>query len=254
MDPLHVRSRRSVIAGGLAVLGGAAVSRLATPEVARAADGDPVRLGGDGTANAATAPTVVANSTNQGTALEGDANSNGTGVVGRAGQEPDPQTDIQEVGVYGFSETFRGVLGVGGVTGVSAHGDLYGVYATGRIALVGDAGTADTGVYGWTGAAGPPPVPGGIGVQASAQAGLTALNVDGRVKFSRSGRTTIASGASSKVVALAGVTTASYVVATLQTNRAGVWIQAVVPAAGKFTVYLNKATLGAAVVGYFVIN
>ena len=97
-------------------------------------------------------------------------------------------------------------------------------------------------------------VPGGIGVQASAQAGLTALNVDGRVKFSRSGRTTIASGASSKVVALAGVTTASYVVATLQTNRAGVWIQAVLPAAGKFTVYLNKATVNPAKVAWFVIG
>jgi hypothetical protein len=57
-----------------------------------------------------------------------------------------------------------------------------------------------------------------------------------------------------KVVSVPGVTAASYVVATLQTNRPGVWIQAVTPAAGKITIYLNKAVTGATVVGYLVIN
>ena len=43
-------------------------------------------------------------------------------------------------------------------------------------------------------------------------------------------------------------------IATLQSNKPGVWIQAVVPGSGKFTIYLNRATSGATFVGYLVIN
>jgi uncharacterized Ntn-hydrolase superfamily protein len=53
---------------------------------------------------------------------------------------------------------------------------------------------------------------------------------------------------------MAGVTTSSYIIATPQTNRAGVYVQSVVPASGKFTIYLNKAVTGTSYIGYLVIN
>jgi hypothetical protein len=245
------RSRRSVLTGGLAVLGGAAAATLAGPAAVAAANGDPVKLGGDGTANAASAATVVANSADKGVALEGDANSNGTGVVGRAGKESGTPRNISDVGVFGFASDGSGVFGVG-PTGVEADGHV-GVYATGRYAVVGDGGTEETGVIGWSGEATAPPGPAGVGVYAAAETALVALSVNGRAQFSRSGRVTIPSG-TTKVVSVPGVTAASYVIATLQTNRPGVWIQAVAPGAGKFTIYLNKAVTGATVVGYLVIN
>jgi hypothetical protein len=53
---------------------------------------------------------------------------------------------------------------------------------------------------------------------------------------------------------MVGVTTSSYILATLQTRRAGVYVHAVVPAAGYFTIYLNKNVSAATYIGYLVIN
>lgn len=39
---------------------------------------------------------------------------------------------------------------------------------------------------------------------------------------------------------MVGVTASSMIIATPATNRAGVYVQSVVPAAGKFTAYLRK--------------
>ena len=46
------------------------------------------------------------------------------------------------------------------------------------------------------------------------------------------------------------------VLATLQTNRAGVYIQAAVanPATNKITIYLNKKVPAATKVAYFILN
>ena len=93
----------------------------------------------------------------------------------------------------------------------------------------------------------------GTGVHATATTG-TALAVVGKATFSRSKRVTIASGASSIKVTLAGVTTSSLVFANLQTNRTGYYVQAVVPTTGSFTIYLNKAVASATYVAYFVVN
>jgi len=53
---------------------------------------------------------------------------------------------------------------------------------------------------------------------------------------------------------MAGVTTASYIIATLQTSVSGVYVRAVVPASGSFTIYLSKAPRKTVYVGYMVIN
>jgi hypothetical protein len=80
------------------------------------------------------------------------------------------------------------------------------------------------------------------------------LNVTGKAKFSRSGRTSIASGQYARKITMAGVTTSSYVIATLQTRRTGVYVHAVVPGTGYFYIYLNKAVTATTYVGYLVIN
>ena len=93
----------------------------------------------------------------------------------------------------------------------------------------------------------------GTGVHAVATTGV-ALKVTGKAQFSRSGRATVAAGHTSVLVKLAGVTTSSYVIATPQAKRAGVFVQAVVPAGGSFTIHLSRAPLVATTVGYLVIN
>ena len=70
----------------------------------------------------------------------------------------------------------------------------------------------------------------------------------------RSGNVHVASGHTSLKVTLAGVTTSSMVLATVQ--RAGGFFASVIPAAGSFTIYLNKASTGGATVkvAYLVLN
>jgi hypothetical protein len=84
----------------------------------------------------------------------------------------------------------------------------------------------------------------------------------GRAAFpTRSGLLTIAKNTSSvsatvMPIAAGGPAGASMVLATLQTNRAGIYIQAAVasPATNKITIYLNKKVTAATKVAYFVLN
>ena len=81
-----------------------------------------------------------------------------------------------------------------------------------------------------------------------------ALDVQGPAKFSRSGITTISAGTSSKTISLAGVTTASMVLATAQ-QLTTVFVKAVVPASGSFSIRLTgNAPTGGLKVAYFVLN
>jgi hypothetical protein len=121
--------------------------------------------------------------------------------------------------------------------------------------VVGDADTDQTGVYGFTGIDPAPPAPGGVGVYARAQStSQYALRVEGRARFSRAGRISVSSTATSKLIYLAGVTTSSYVVATMQTNVTGLYVRSVVCGTGYFRIYLSKAPGKTAYVGYLVLN
>lgn len=184
--------------------------------------------------------------------------SNKTGVIGTAGDTSGLAANTDEIGVLGYcdvSSHSTGVLGVS-TAGVGAFGlGAIGVIGFGTWGVLGDVDTASIGVYGNTGAAAAPAVTGGIGVLARAQATTqVALKVLGKTQFSRSARTYVSAGTSSKKVSMIGVTTSSYVIATLQTNRAGVYVQAVVPGTGYFIIYLNKAVSATTYVGYLVIN
>ena len=231
-------------------------------------------LGGD------TAPGVLAESTN-GTGLSGASTNtvpnadnfanpgHRTGVVGSVGDTSGIEANTDEIGVYGYADLSISSIAVRGKThqgagvfgssdtgiGMFGSGDI-GLYATGgSAAVVGDVGPTAIGVYGWVGTTIAPAAPGGVAVQAAAQTtSQVALNVVGKAKFSRSGRASLAKGHASKAVSMAGVTTSSYVIATVQTNNASVYVRAVVPASGKFTIYLSKAPTATVYVGYLVVN
>jgi hypothetical protein len=196
-----------------------------------------------------------------------------TGVIGTTEGTP-PSANTAFTGVYGFSEdpdnfSAAGVWGDTATgTGVVGTG-YYGVWGTGAVGTMGDVDHLSTGAYGFAGDdAAPTPTP-GAGVVARAGVGATygivaaapgttqfAAYVAGRLKVNTraGGRTSIASTATSKKITLAGVTTSSFVVATLQTSVSGCYVRAVVPAAGSFTIYLSKAPGKTVAVGYVIVN
>jgi hypothetical protein len=104
---------------------------------------------------------------------------------------------------------------------------------------------ANTGVFGYSRT--------GYAVAAASPSGV-ALNVNGKARFSRSGRVAISAGHSYVVKYLAGVAASSLIIAVMQTYRPGIAVAAAVPASGKFTIYLTKAVTATTYVAYFVIN
>jgi len=99
----------------------------------------------------------------------------------------------------------------------------------------------------------------GTGVLAASVRG-TALKVDGKAQFSRSGTAAIVgySGTpkSSIVVNNVAMTQKSIVLVTPQKNVPGVWIQAAVPNAanGRFTIFLNKTVTVSYPVAWFIVE
>ena len=112
-----------------------------------------------------------------------------------------PPTDTVGVGVFGDSDDW-GVFGSGNI----------GVYGYGNVGVVGESAGADAGV-----------------VALAASASSVALEVLGKAKFSRSGRTSIGKGKSSLKITLAGTSTSSHVLAVLGSVQTGRYIRAVVP-------------------------
>jgi hypothetical protein len=96
----------------------------------------------------------------------------------------------------------------------------------------------------------------GAGVLAVNFAGGTALQVAGKAAFSRSGVLTVAAGKSSATVTGVALTAASLVLATLQQDRAGIWVRSAVPnvTASSFTVHLSKAVPARTRVAWFVAD
>jgi hypothetical protein len=99
----------------------------------------------------------------------------------------------------------------------------------------------------------------GTGVLADSANGI-ALEVNGKAKFSRSGRATVAGTAlkPKASVTVTGVALAanSMVMVTPQKNVAGAWVRAAVPNVVKsqFTVYLNQAVSVGFPVAWMVIE
>jgi len=115
---------------------------------------------------------------------------------------------------YGWGITAVAPVGVG----VRGQGSAYGVHGTTASAA-------------------------GSGVFAENTGGGTALRVSGKASFSRSGVLTLAASAASITKTGVPLTSASYVLATLQTNTSGLFIQGAVPnpAGSSITIYFSKA-------------
>jgi hypothetical protein len=189
----------------------------------------------------------------------GASGSSSTGVVAQ-GQDYGMRGSGGTYGVYGFSGIGTGVFGLttgaGTANGVWGQATDYGgsgVYGLNDGTGYGVAGRA-TNVNGGTGVLGDAPnSASGIGVEADSATG-TALHVQGKATFSRSGIVTIQAGNDSRTVTLAGVTTASMILATSQQNK-GVYVKAAVPGTGSFTIRLTgNAPTGGLKVAYFVLN
>jgi hypothetical protein len=245
------RSRRALLvaaAGGAAALAASA----ALPLTAVAHDAEDVQLG---VTNATTAVTTIANATADVSAFAGTATGIGNGLQGTsaggagvygwsisANPTWDP-SDGAYTGIYGWSPASPDNTTVGvGVVGQSEDWGIYGsgsvgVYGFGSFGVVGESDTANAGV-----------------LALARSATDLALDVRGKVKFSRSGRASIAAGQSTKVVTLAGVTAGSHVFAMIQYNRTGRWVRAVVPVTGKFTIYLNTTVPSTTSVAWFVLG
>jgi hypothetical protein len=109
---------------------------------------------------------------------------------------------------------------------------------------------------GGLGVAGAPEIGAGVGVTAQHSSGGTALQVIGTAVFSRSGTLTIKAGASAVTLTGVALTAASLILATLQNNVPGVYVQSAVPdvSKGSFTIHLSKAVPTGTTVAWFIVN
>lgn len=243
IDKSTLQSRRAVlsaaVAGGVATVAHA----LGQPGAVRAADGDPVVVGGSysGTTETAIAVTGADAVAIHGTSPTGRAivGTGGTGVWGEASTASgtgvhaiNTNTSTAAIGLYAYSANGNGVVGqtVTG-TGVSGSGST-GVGGTGSTTGVSGTATGGTGVHGV----------GLIGVHAAASSlGSVGLQVDGRAVFELSGMLYVTAGKDrvSSATELP-IHPGSIVVAVVQLGDGKAWVRKVVPRHGSFTIILNK--------------
>jgi len=290
MDDVTPRSRRAILGAALGGLAASVAAAVGRPATAEAADGGAVLLGlpnaatnsTDINASGSLAMTII--STGQtvqaqgvgsgvqavatglnGLALAGYSNSatgTGKGVLGTS-------IAVDGVGVAGISSaSSTGVIGVSIPQGgsVPPNLDRTGVYgyaaqdATSRgvfgyspagLGVFGQASTGQ-GVHG--------DATTGIGVYAGADSDGTALFVNGRSVFSRAGRATVAANQTSVDVTIpGGLVPSTFIIATLQTNRTGVWVTHArnnFPVNGKARIYLNTvaSTTEGTTIGWIAIG
>ena len=134
-----------------------------------------------------------------------------------------------------------GLRGSGVYIGVNAVGGSIGTYTVSDYGVALDALTYD-----------------GVAVKGSVAVPSLgyALETNGRVKFSSAGRIAVAAGQAKVVLSGLALSPSSLVLATLQTRKKGLFVEAAVPdlASSSATVYLNKPAPTAVELGWFVIG
>ena len=274
LDTTAPRSRRSLLtaaAGGAAALAASAAAPLGVAaaatnmqtETANASAAETSlndsadRTVGFKTTNVGVAPAIVVHNAAGAITNAGDTDPTDPGGISTSAGVYATSVDATNAvpywaatftGVYGFAPSWsatvpgfaQGVWGDSPDVGVLGSGDV-GVRGEGFLGMVaaGGFGSGATGLRAW----------GGDGTGDD-----IALDVRGKVKFSRSGRTTIGAGRSSVKVNLKGTTSSSRVFAVLHSNRASRYVRAVVPTTGSFTIHLNTSVTSATYVAWFVIN
>lgn len=287
-SPASTTTRRTLLGAGLGALAATVATSMGRPQPASAADGDPVQVG---QSRLARTPTVFQNQENNndilvaksvstgtggnggGAAIHGDSDA-GRGVWGtsQGGNGVEGRSDTR-LGVYGYCNSGDGVHGYSGAgDGVSGYTDTagtakaglrglsnteqsYGAFAENLVVgTKGSLGGPKAGVVGQA-----PNALGFIGVAATAPEAATALSVNGKAQFSRSGKASVGAGRSFVDVAVpGGLSSGSLVVATPMLNRPGVYVQSAVPNAttGNVRIYLNRVASSSfsTPVAWFVIN
>ena len=274
IDRATPRSRRALLAAGLAAGVAAVASAIGRPLPGSATEGEVVVVGGKYIASSVTSFTTGATGQN---ALAGYSRS-GEGVFGSSASYIGVEgTSGPGLGVVGTSGSGTGVVG-GSSSGTGVHG-----YSDAGVepAILGTSIGSSTGVMGYSGspASTPAPTPktgvfgyaapdataigvkgastAGVGVLATATTG-TAIRVVGKAEFSRSGRATVPKGKDyTDIMVAGGLTSRSVVNATLQTYRPGVAVAAVrlnYPSRDMARIYLTKvaSTTSRTYVGWFV--
>jgi hypothetical protein len=243
-------SRRGVLwRAGLATAVGVAGLTALDQQRADAATGGNFLLGKTNDAGASTIlkPTT-STSSNPLMQIDGTAmNATATSLVVKG---PAGGVGLSVQGVDSGSTTTIGLAlsaqSNGAANGIYGNGGGYGVTgnSTGGTGVNGTSGTG-TGVAGTSTS--------GRGVFATSTSG-NALEVSGMTKFSRSGAATVIAGSDTKVVTVAGLTASSLVLVTLQKFVVATWVVCVVPAAGKFTLHLNKNAAANLKFAWFVLS
>jgi hypothetical protein len=131
-----------------------------------------------------------------------------------------------------------GMHGTGGKAGVLGTSEA-------GFAVWGDSPTG-SGVHG----------SGKVGGLFTARPGGYAIHVDGKARFSRSGKLEVAAGSEQVRSGRVDLNPSSLVLVTLQGRQKGVWVEGVVPdyTGESFTVFLNKASPKAVTLAWFVVN
>jgi hypothetical protein len=186
-----------------------------------------------GIVNSSGGNAFLALSKGSGTGVEGDSSS-GTGVSGSSGSG---------YGVLGNSDSTvqAGVRANNTGSGPA----LYAQSQSGR----GVEGHSGSGVGVLAVADGNPP--------ATALKTQGASSFNGKTSFSRSGKITVSAGTSSATKTGVNLTSTSLVLATIQANQSGIYVQGVTQVAGtsgSFTIHLNKNTPVNLPVAWFIVN
>jgi hypothetical protein len=210
-------TRRALLLGG-AGLAAAALAKVATPLPVKAIDGDPVLLG---TVNTSSTATVIAAEPGAYAALH--LMASGQGLRAEAGGLP---------GSVGISAQSSGGHGVDALTDA------------GRAVDARAGGTGD-GVVAYSKQ--------GRALVASTGTG-TALQVNGRPRFSWASKVIIRAGHRRVTKSMAGVRVGSQVFAVLRHYMSGTYVVAAEAAEGSFTIYLNRAAPSDISISYFVVN
>ena len=251
--------RRALLAAGAAGVAAAAVRAVAAPAGVAAADHDALKIGVTNTSSKETALDAPSSGGLRVVSVPGDGIQGASQASGKSGVLGyHAHASGNAIWGHNTASGARGGLGSGsrgvyglcpskegaGVRGDNTHPDgsaVFGYNSAHQLAGALGMGSLSTALYG----------------SAPFDAEHWALVVDGRAAFSRSGLLTVAKNKSSVSAAPVGViTTSTTVLATLQTNRAGVYIQAAVAssASGKITIFLNKKVTAATKVAYFILN
>jgi hypothetical protein len=195
-------------------------------------------------------------------------NTVGAGVAGvsdsTAGDATAVYGEIASASPGGDSAAVRGQNnGTGGLgIGVwgSQAGSGWGVYGTAASGIgVFGSGGSGTGAYGEgaTGVHGVATSATGAGVLADNVAGGTALRVNGPATFARSGTVTVAAGQKTASATGIALTSASLVLATVQGNVPGCYVQGVTTvtgSSGSLTIHLSKSAPVTIKVAWFILS